>query len=83
MPKLIYDEVMETSVKARATKRWVISFYIATSIMQLFASVFIAWRLFSTKYPAHSDVFWAGVQCSALGVLSIVLFLFEIFPFIV
>jgi hypothetical protein len=35
-------------------------------------SVSIVWRLLTFKYPTHSDVFFMGVEASALAILLLV-----------
>jgi len=44
------------------------------SVVLIFAAISIAWQLLTTKYPTHSDVFWMGVECGVLGILSLGLF---------
>lgn len=53
--------------------------YIIVSIAFILAAIYIVFQLFSTKYPTHSDVFWTGVQCGILGVLSIIFMVYGMF----
>lgn len=53
--------------------------YVIISVILIFTAIFIAWQLFTTKYPTHSDVFWIGVQCGVLGILSLILFTIGLF----
>jgi len=54
-------------------------FYAVFSVALIFVAVSIAWQLFTTKYPTHSDVFWMGVECGALGILSLGFLAFGLF----
>jgi hypothetical protein len=45
-------------------------------ILLAIVSISIAWHLFTSDYPTHSDVFFMGVEAGALAiVLSVCLFL--------
>jgi len=53
--------------------------YSVTSAILIIMGATIIWHLITTKFPTHSDVFWIGVQSGALGVLSILFFVFGLF----
>ncbi|MEM2514334.1 MAG: hypothetical protein QXR45_06125 [Candidatus Bathyarchaeia archaeon] len=53
--------------------------YGVASITLTVLSISIIWHLSTTEFPAHSDVFWIGVQSGALGVLSITLLILGLF----
>lgn len=63
----------------RATRLSAVLLYVILSIMLIFAAIFIAWPLLTTEYPTHSDVFWTGVQCGVLGILSLGFFAIGLF----
>ncbi|MBO3753704.1 MAG: hypothetical protein FGF53_02300 [Candidatus Brockarchaeota archaeon] len=53
--------------------------YAVSSSLLFLSSVIIFWQLFTAEYPAHSDVFWKGVECGVLGILSLLLFALGLF----
>jgi len=53
--------------------------YSVTLAILAILSISIIWHLLTTKFPTHSDVFWIGVQCGALGISSILLLVFCLF----
>jgi len=47
-------------------------FLLAPVIRFVVVSILITQRLFTAKYPTHSDVFFMGVECGALAVVLLV-----------
>jgi hypothetical protein len=44
----------------------------AIILLLITVSIFIASRLLTANYPAHSDVFYMGVECGALAAILLV-----------
>ncbi|MEM2930372.1 MAG: hypothetical protein QW797_05880 [Thermoproteota archaeon] len=60
-------------------EKYKVLLYAVFSFLLFLSSTIIVWQLFTTEYPTHSDVFWTGVQCGALGTLSLLLFALGLF----
>jgi len=53
--------------------------YGVSSAILIILGISIVLHLFTAEFPTHSDVFWIGVQSGALGILSILFFVFSLF----